>query len=109
MLRKPKLLATTTFSNTPNPLARDFMKSTQAGTRSQTNQTQNGGGFNTMNITQGAGTTGNRAIQTQNVDAAGNGDGNQAVINQTRFGGSGGSGNRAEQTQSGVLERAQID
>ena len=102
-------LVLSTFSNSGAYGSRDFMKATQAGSSSQVNQTQNGGGFNTMNVTQGAGTTGNRAIQTQNVDAAGGGDGNQATINQVQYLGAGGSGNRAEQTQSGVLETAQID
>jgi hypothetical protein len=89
---------------------RDFMRSTQAGSNSQTNQTQNGGVYNTMTVNQGVGTRANRAIQTQNIDASGFGAGNQARINQTTAAGfAAASGNRAEQTQSGILQTAQID
>ena len=89
---------------------RDFMRSTQAGSNSQTNQTQSGGVYNTMTTNQGMGTTGNRSIQTQNIDAAGYGAGNQARINQTTATGfAAASGNRAEQVQSGILHTAQID
>lgn len=89
--------------------ARDYAKTTQAGNGNQSNQTQSGGVYNRMTVTQGVGTTGNRAIQTQSLDATGNSTANQAVINQTQYNGAGGSGNRAEQTQSGILETAQID
>jgi hypothetical protein len=89
---------------------RNFAKSTQNGSRSQSDQTQSGGLANTMTVLQGAGTTGNRAIQTQGADGNGAGTGNQAVINQTRFSkAGGGSGNRAEQVQAGILQTAQID
>lgn len=89
---------------------RDFMRSTQAGSNSQTNQSQTGGTYNTMTINQGAGTTANRAIQTQSIDASGYGVANQARINQTTASGfAAASGNRAEQTQSGLLHTAQID
>ena len=90
--------------------ARQFMKSTQDGSNSQTNQTQEGGVFNTMTVTQGAGTSGNRAIQNQRKDGSGSGDAQQAVINQTNASGfSAASGNRAEQNQTGILNTAQID
>lgn len=103
-------LVNTTFSNSGATESRDFMKATQAGSSSQVNQTQGGGGFNTMNVTQGAGTTGNRAIQTQSVNSNNVGDGNQANIKQTKYAtAGGGSGNRAEQDQSGVLQTASID
>ena len=109
-------LTTTPFSNdVATNGGRNFVKSTQAGTYSQSNQTQNGGGYNSAIVNQGAGTTGNRAIQTQNIDGTG-GDGNQATINQTYYqdngpGGNPGSGshNRAEQTQVGHNQGAEID
>lgn len=86
------------------------MKSTQDGSNSQTDQTQAGGVFNTMNITQGAGTTRNRAIQNQRKDNSGVSDAQQAVINQTNASGfAAASGNRAEQDQTGLLNTAQID
>lgn len=102
-------LQNTTFSNDPASLGgRNFAKSTQAGSSSQSDQTQEGGGYNRMDVTQGAGTTGNRAIQTQRV-VGGQGDGNQASIAQTRFAVvGGGSGNRAEQDQSGYNHIASI-
>jgi len=89
---------------------RNFAKSTQNGSKSQTNQTQAGGIANNMTILQGAGTTGNRAIQSQSLDGSGVATSNQAVINQTHYATSGGgSGNRAEQSQTGINHTAQID
>jgi hypothetical protein len=90
---------------------RNFMRSTQNGNASQTQQTQANGVANTMTILQGAGTTGNRAIQTQGVDAGGTGFANQAQINQTKYAqGSGtGSGNYAEQVQTGLVQAVKID
>ncbi|QKG57091.1 hypothetical protein GKZ68_10900 [Hymenobacter sp. BRD128] len=89
---------------------RNFAKATQNGSKSQVDQTQSGGIANVMTVVQGAGTTGNRAIQTQGADAIGAGTGNQAEINQTHYSSSGsGSGNRAEQAQTGILQTAKID
>jgi hypothetical protein len=90
---------------------RNFMRSTQNGSGSQTQQSQSGGSANVATILQDAGTSGNRAIQTQGLDATGTSNGNQAVINQTKYGGrtGGGSGNYAEQQQSGLLQGARID
>lgn len=90
---------------------RNFVRSTQNGSGSQTQQTQTSGQANVATILQGANTTGNRAIQTQGIDGGGPSSENQAVINQTRFSGrsGGGSGNRAEQVQTGLLQSARID
>jgi len=90
---------------------RNFVKSTQAGTASQSDQKQTSGGYNKLVVLQGAGTTGNRAIQTQSIDGSGRGAGNQGTIEQTNytgFGTSGGNGNRAEQDQSGYNQKALI-
>ena len=88
---------------------RNLLRSTQEGTKSQSNQTQTGGYSNTAEVNQGAGTSENRAIQTQN-----GGNTNSALINQTnsgplplQYGTS--ANNRAEQVQTGSDESAQID
>jgi hypothetical protein len=99
------------FSNATGTGSRNYVKTTQAGSNSQSDQTQNSGGYNTAIVLQGAGTTGNRAIQTQSVDP-GNGysDSNSALIRQTKSqAATSGSGNRAEQAQSGYYHIAQID
>ena len=105
-----KQTLTSTYYSNDEDQGRDFMKSTQLGSNSQSNQTQSGGGYNSAVVLQGAGTKNNRAIQTQYIDGNGLGAGNDATINQTRYSTvGGGSGNRAEQTQSGILQIAQID
>jgi hypothetical protein len=92
------------------PYDRNFVQATQNGSRSQSDQSQSNGIANRMTVVQGAGTTGNRAIQTQGTDANGVSIYNQAEINQTRFSAvGGGSGNRAEQTQTGTDQTARID
>ena len=98
---------TQTLTNSSNVRnGRNLLSSTQAGTRSQSDQTQTGGYSNTAEVNQGAGTSLNRAIQTQN-----GGNTNSALINQTNaasiYGTS--SNNRAEQVQTGRDESAQID
>lgn len=106
-------LTTTPYSNGSGD-GRNFMKATQDGSSSQSNQTQSGGGYNKLVVLQGANTTGNRAIQTQSIDATG-GDGNQGTIEQTNYAGSSnpgvadrGSYNRAEQDQAGYNNKALI-
>jgi len=98
---------TQTLDNTSNVAGgRNLLRATQAGTASQSDQTQTGGYSNTAEVNQGAGTSFNRAIQTQT-----GGNTNSALINQTDaasiYGAS--SGNRAEQVQTGSDESAQID
>jgi hypothetical protein len=90
---------------------RNLVRATQNGSNSQVQQSQTNGIANVATVFQGAGTTGNRAIQTQSADAAGTSAANQAQINQTKFAqGSGtGSGNYAEQVQSGLVQGARID
>ena len=89
---------------------RNLAKATQNGLKSQVDQTQSGGLADVMKIVQGAGTKGNRAIQTQGPDATGAGSSNQAEINQTKYATEGGgSGNRAEQAQTGINHVAKID
>ncbi len=90
---------------------RNFMRSTQNGSGSQTQQSQTNGFANTMTVLQGAGTTGNRAIQTQGANASGASVANQAQIFQTKYAqGSGtGSGNYAEQVQTGLIQGAKIE
>lgn len=73
---------------------RNAMLTTQAGTYSQTDQTQVGGDHNMAEISQKLGSSLNRAIQTQ-----GEGSDQSAYIDQT----STSSGNRAEQSQAGSL------
>ena len=98
---------TQTLDATSNQVnGRNLLSATQAGTASQSDQTQTGGFSNTAEVNQGAGTSENRAIQTQT-----GGNTNSALINQTNadpmYGTS--SGNRAEQVQTGSDESAQID
>lgn len=95
----------------PGGYNRNFMRATQNGSNSQTQQSQSNGLGNVATVLQGAGTTGNRAIQTQGVDAAGTSNANQAEINQTQYNGrsGGGSGNYAEQVQTGLIQQARID
>lgn len=101
-----------TYSVNGNAFSRSFSGATQAGTASQSDQVQTGGGFNKQVVMQGAGTTANRAIQTQSIDGSGHGAGNIATINQTNYAPAGtnsGSGNRAEQDQSGYNQNGLID
>lgn len=97
---------TQTLDNTSNVVnGRNLLSSTQAGTKSQSDQTQTGGFSNTAEVNQGAGTSENRAIQTQT-----GGNTNSALINQTNaVGYAPSAGNRAEQVQTGSDESAQID
>jgi len=89
---------------------RNFMRATQNGNSSQTQQTQASGVANNMAILQGEGTTGNRAIQRQGTDAGGASVISQAQINQKRFNAvGGGSNNYAEQVQTGLEQSAKID
>jgi hypothetical protein len=89
-----------------SPYNRNFAKATQAGSNSQSDQTQVNGVANVMTVVQGENTTGNRAIQTQG-DAS---TGNQAAIAQTKYAVTGGgSGNRAEQLQTGANQIAKIE
>ena len=78
---------------------RNLLRSTQAGTSSQSNQTQTGGSFNTAEVNQFAPSDQNRAIQTQT-----NGRNNGAVINQATasyIGAPTTNHNTAKQTQEG--------
>ena len=98
------------YGGTFNGIDRNFMRSTQNGSGSQTQQSQSSGFANVATVLQGTGTTGNRAIQNQGTNAAGASLANQAAISQTRYAVvGGGSGNYAEQQQSGLLQAARID
>jgi hypothetical protein len=98
------------YDSNPNT-NRNLVRSTQAGSNSQADQSQSGGIANVATILQGANTTGNRAIQSQAASTIGAGTGNQAEINQTQYNNraGGGSGNYAEQMQTGILQTARID
>lgn len=83
--------------------SRNEMRTTQAGTRNESRQAQNGGYRNTAAVTQATGSETSYATQTQN-----GGHDNSAQITQSKYQSDPNVRNSASQTQSGDNNKARI-